>query len=1044
MTRLTADVLAERRQLTVLFCDLVGSTELSAKLDPEDYFELLRAYHERAADLVVRYGGHVAQYLGDGVLAYFGYPMAHEDAAERAVRAGLAIVAAPGEVSVPGRDARLAVRIGVHTGNVVVGQTGSEQDRAVLAMGETLNLAARLQGIADRDTVVISGDSERLVRGLFVTQDLGPQQLKGIARQVDAYRVAGATGVRGRLELLGAANLMPFVGRDDELERLLDEWSSACAGHGRVVAVTGEPGIGKSRLTRALRESFADASTTWVEAQCSPWTEDTAFYPVIELHRRLLGVRDQDAPEETLSRFERALHDAGLETDDALSLLAALHGIPMPEETSPPPMSREAQRRRTLETLCDWLLGMSHDRPSVILVEDVQWIDPSTAELVERVIQQIAERPVLLLLTHRPDYAPPWPLSAPAIRLDRLVRNEAMRIVEEVASAQGLPPERMIEIVVRAEGVPLYLEELTKAVLESSAASESDSTDAEAPPSAPVIPATLRDSLMARLDRLGPAKEVAQLAAVIGREFSYELIAAAFPGDDFALRARLAKLVESELVLEISEPPDAAYRFKHALIRDEAYESLVRSARRQYHTQIGETLESRFPHETSTRPELVAHHFLEAGDNDKGVLYLTTAARRAVLTSANVEAIHHADHALDVLDHWPASGRRSQLEMALCTLRGAALIATRGYASEEVQRTFGRARELASSAGDSPQLAPALHGLWLFHMVRGDRRPAHELADQLLAIGEGSDDTTARLFGLTVAGIQSFFEGRFQPAVDYIERANALYEPQNHSHLGVTYSLGTTGVARANAASCLWFLGYPDRARDLVEEVLESARHDRHPFTLAGVDVMAAMVFNLARDPASARPLEEEALRIATEQGFQLWIGGALCGLGHAIAELGSFDEGMARIREGLSLFRATGAQTNTAFVLGGIAALYHARGRFDEADSAVDEALGLIERNLETFYAAELWRLKGEVTLARVADERAAEDLFQRAIALARVEQARSLELRAAMSLARLAERRGNGREGFDVLAPVYEWFNEGFSTPDLHDARELLERLG
>jgi predicted ATPase len=466
--------------------------------------------------------------------------------------------------------------------------------------------------------------------------------------------------------------------------------------------------------------------------------------------------------------------------------------------------------------------------------------------------------------------------------------------------------------------------------------------------------------------------------------------------------------------------------------------------RRRYHRRIGETLEAHFPHELDARPELVAHHFLEASDNDKGVQYLALAARRAVLTSANVEAIHHADRALDVLSRMPVSPGRSPLELNLCTLRGAALIALRGYASDDVQRTFAQAEELASAVGESPQLMPALHGLWLFHMVRGDRGPTRKLADRLLAIAESSQDTTARLFGLTVAGIQAFFEGRFQPAVDYIERAYALYEPQRHSELAVTYSLGTAGVARANAATCLWFLGYPDRARDLVRDVVETAHADRHPFAIAGVDVMGAMVFHLCRDPASALPLEEEALRIATEQGFALWVGGALCGVGHSIAELGSFDEGMERTREGLALFRATGGTTNTAFVLGGVAALCHAEGRLDEAQDALDQALALVEQNLETFYASELWRLKGEVTLAQTADEHSAEAHFHHALELARADQAKSLELRTATSLARLAERRNEGRKGFELLAPVYEWFDEGLDTPDLQDARAVLERLG
>lgn len=1035
----------ERRQLTALFCDLVGSTELSAKLDLEDYFEVVLAYLERAAKVVAGYGGHVAQYQGDGVLAYFGYPQAQEDAADRAVRAGLALTDSLREFNRAlerDRNVRLSMRVGIHTGTVVVGQAGGEHSREVVALGETLNVAARLQSIAAADTVVMSADSERLVRGLFVVHELGPQRLRGLPRPIAVYRVERPTGVRSRLDVLGADNLTPFIGRAGELDRLLAEWDAARRGHGRVVVISGEPGIGKSRLALALRERVAEVAHTWVEARCSPSADNTAFYPVIDFHRRLLGLRDRTPVEEALRRFEVALRHAGLMSNEALALVAALHGVPLPEARHPPPMSSEARRRKTLEMLCEWILRPSRERPVVLFFEDVHWIDPSTAELVDRVVGQVEGQPLLVLFTHRPDSPCPWAGSAQlAIRLNRLVTDDARRIVEQIASAGGLPPDWMTDIVERAEGVPLYLEELTKATLEFSAARDSN---AWAPPRVEVgIPATLRDSLMARLDRLGSAKELACLASVVGREFSYPLIAAAVADDELALRTRLARLVDSEFVFQVGEPPDAIYRFKHALIRDTAYESLVRSARRKHHARIGAMLEERFPEEAAARPELVAHHFLEAGDTEKAILYLTNAARRAVMSSANVEAIHHADRALNVLRGLAESPRRNNLEMVLYTLRGAALIAIRGYASTEVERTFARARELANAVGQSPQLVPVLHGLWLFHLVRGDRNPSHDLADQLLEIAGNSDDTTARLFGWTAAGIQAFFEGHFSSAVDYIERAFAVYKPRIHGELAVTHSLGTAGVARANIATCLWFLGYPDRARNLVGEVIEAARDAEHPFTLAGVDVMGSMVYRLCHDFATALSLEEEALRIATEQSFALWIGGALCGLGNSIAALGGLDEGIERLREGIAQFRATGGDTNVPFELGQIAAQCLAHARFAEAETAVDEALALVERNPDTFYAAELWRLKGEVTLARTGNERSAERLIQHGLELAQRERARSLELRAASSLARLAERCGEGRKGLDVLIPIYEWFTEGFDTPDLQEARALLDRL-
>jgi class 3 adenylate cyclase/predicted ATPase len=1033
----------ERRQLTTLFCDLVEATELSAGLDPEDYFEIVRAYHARVAEPVAHHGGHVAQFLGDGLLAYFGYPTAYEDAAERAVRAGLAIVESLEELNQRlERDTqvRLAVRVGIHTGAVVLGPTGGEQRREVLAMGEALNLAARLQAVADANTVVMSGDSERLVRGLFVTEDLGQQQLKGFARPIPAFRVLGTSGVRSRLDVLGE-RLTPFVGREDELRRLLAAWEEVRHARGRAVSIAGEPGIGKSRLARAFRDEVARTPHIWLDAQCSPWTENTAFYPVVELQRRLLGLRSEDPAAETLARLEEALKRAGLAVDEALPTVAALHDLALPAETPPPSTSPEAQRRKTLETLTEWLLRLARTQPVIVLLEDVQWIDPSTAELVGRLAEQLAELPVLLVFTHRRDDMPDCVEPSLEIRLDPLPQTEALRLVEQLVPSDAAARGRTREIVARAEGVPLYLEELTKAVLDPGGAD--GYFEQAGGHAASVIPATLRDSLRARLDGLGATRDLALLASVIGREFPYALVAAAAQPDERELHEQLDRLVESELVFQAGELPDATYRFKHALIRDEAYQSLVRSARREYHRRVGEALETEFPRETATRPELVAHHFLEAGEGRKAVDYLTLAARRAVVTSANVEALHHADRALAELRHCAPSPSREQLELTLCTLRGAALIATRGYASHEVQRTFARARELVTTVDEGPSLLPVLHGLWLFHMVRGDREATRELAAQLLTIAESSDDAIARLYGFTVAGIQGFFEGRFKPAIEYVERAFALYEPQLHGELAATHSLGTAGVARANAATCLWYLGYPDRARALVRQVVADARETKHAFTLVGALVMGAMVFHLCREPATAHQVEKEALGLATEQGFPLWIGGARCGLGTSMADLGKVDEGIEQVREGLATFRATGAQTNAAFVLSGLATVCLANGRLCEAEQAVDEALALVERNLETFPAAELWRLKGEVTLAHASDERSAEALFERALELAHAEEARSLELRAATSLARLAERRGERARAVEVLAPIYESFGEGLDTPDLKDAEALLAHL-
>jgi class 3 adenylate cyclase len=599
---------AERRQLTVLFCDLVGSTELSAPLDPEDMGALISAYQACCADVVRRWEGHVAKYMGDGVLAYFGYPRAHEDDAERAVRAGLDLVAAVARLPT-GADMPLAARVGIATGLVMVGELigeGAAQEQAVV--GETPNLAARLQALAAPGSAVISQATRRLIGGLFELVDLGPLRLKGFVEPLAAFRVAGEGGAEGRFEALHGQRLTPLVGREHELAMLMERWTRAKDGEGQVVLIAGEPGIGKSRLLRALREELSGEPHLALSHFCSPYHSNSALYPIIVQLERAAGFAPDDGPETKLAKLAALLGQATGQLDEALPLLAALLGIPAGERDPPLSLSPQRQKQRSLEILIEQLAGLARARPVLELYEDLHWVDPSTLELLDLLVERVRSLPVLAVLTYRPEFRPPWAGHAhvTALPLNRLGRRQGAALVERITGGKALPGEILAQIVARTDGVPLFVEELTKTVLESgllTAAGDHYEFSGPLPPLA--IPATLHDSLMARLDRLATVKEVAQAGAVIGREFSHDLLAAVSPLAAAELDAALDQLVAAELVFRRGSPPDATYSFKHALVQDAAYQSLLKSKRQQVHALIVQVLEQRFPDVMDTKPELL-------------------------------------------------------------------------------------------------------------------------------------------------------------------------------------------------------------------------------------------------------------------------------------------------------------------------------------------------------------------------------------------------------------------------------------------------------
>jgi class 3 adenylate cyclase/predicted ATPase len=1038
---------AERRQLTVLFCDLIGSTELAARLDPEDMGRVIRAYQNCCTEVVKRWDGHVAKYLGDGVLAYFGFPRAHEDAAERAVRAGLELVEAVARL--PANGGSLAARVGIATGLVMVGELigeGAATEQAVV--GETPNLAARLQALAAPGAVVVAASTRRLLGGLFELDDLGPQRLKGFAEPLAAFQVAGESGAEGRFEALHGDRLTPLVGREHELAILLERWAWAKDGDGQVVLISGEPGIGKSRLIRTLRQELSGEAHLTLSHFCSPYHTNSALYPIVAQLERAAGFAPGEDPGARLSKLEALARQATARLDEAVPLLAALLGLPAGERYPALNLSPQRQKQRTLDVLIEQLAGLARARPVLELYEDVHWVDPSTLELLDLLVERVRALPVLAVLTYRPEFSPPWSGHAhvSSLPLNRLGRRQRTAMVERVTGGKALPPEVVEQIVIRTDGVPLFLEELTKTVLESGLlADKGDRYELSGPLPPLAIPTTLHDSLMARLDHHAPVKDLAQTAAVIGREFSHELIAAVSPLSAADLGSALDQLVAAELVFRRGSPPAATYSFKHALVQDAAYQSLLRSRRRQLHARIARVLAERFPEIADTQPELLAHHSTEAGLVENAVLSWERAARQSVERSAMVEAVAQSQNGLGLLERLPDSAGRSRKELELQSILAAALLATVGNAALETGQAYARARTLCEQLGDTTTLVPVLSGLSTHHQTRSDFAAMRQIALDLLRQGQQLGDTASALVGHRSMALCLYHIGGFRSAREHLERVLSIYVPGTHHPLTSIAAFDMRAAALTYLSLSLLILGYPEQARQCNEQSLLWSRSLRHPHTLA-FSLHYAAFFHLIGDlgPAADEVLDE--LRtLAAEQRFPIWGAGADIMRGYVLAVRGEAAEGLRIAHQGLAERQATESSWHETYFLGLLARTALEAGESGEALDLLDTALAMADRTGERWFEAELYRLKGRCLITHRHDAgAAAEACFQCAIDTAREQGAKMWELRAATSLARLWADQGQRAQARDLLAPVYGWFTEGFDAAGLVDAKALLDESG
>jgi class 3 adenylate cyclase/predicted ATPase len=1022
-------VVAERRQLTVMFCDLVGSTELSSRLDPEDLREVIAAYHRAVTEVVRRLDGFVAKYMGDGVLVYFGYPAAHEDDAERAVRTGLGVVDAIGRLDV--KSVKLQARVGIATGLVVVGDLigeGSAQEQSVV--GETPNLAARLQALAEPDTVVIAAGTRQLVGNLFEYRDLGVVEIKGIAEPVPAWQVLQPSAVASRFEALRGSVLSPLVGRDEEVDLLLRRWARARAGDGQIVLISGEPGIGKSRIVAELEERLRAEPHLHLRYFCSPSHRDSALFPFIDQLGHAAAFASDDPSGARLEKLAALLARAEAPDED-VAFLADLLSLPASEQHSLPNLSPQRKRERTLQALIRQLEGLAHQQSVLMVFEDAHWVDPTSRELLDLVVGRAHDLPVLLIVTFRPEFQPPW-IGQPQVSLltlNRLERRDRIALVAQIAGGTALPDEVVAQIANRTDGVPLFVEELTKSVLESGV-------------SAVGIPTSLQDSLMARLDRLGPVRQLAQTGAAIGREFSYALLAAVCRLPEEELQAALDRLVTSELVFRRGVPPDAVYAFKHALVQDAAHSSLLRSSRQHLHAQIAEALEQQSPELMESQPELFARHYTEAGLTEKSVAYWGKAGHRSAARSAMAEATAQFQRGLEQLALLPDTPERQRQELEFCSALGAVLRFVKGQAAPETGEAYARARELWEQLGFPTEYLHIPYGQSRYHVYRGETDLALRLDEDLLQISRNRNDSRGLVLSHQSCGTGYGLRGRFGLSRSYLEIALSLYDPNSHHSLGYQTGSHPQIVAQAYLGIFLLCLGFPDQALARTDAAIAEARKLAHSPSLASALMIGAILLSITGENGALDERADELVAVATEQGVPWWITVGTIYRGWVKAKNGDVTEGISLLRSGLAAYRASGAVLLMPHHTALLARACDIAGQVDDGLTASDEALQIAGRTGERWLDAELHRHKGGLLL-RQGHAEAAEELFRKALSIAQEREAKLWELRAAASLARLWRDQGRRAEARELLAPVYDWFTEGFGTPDLKDAKALLDEF-
>ena len=1039
---------AERRWLHVVFCDIVGSTPLSERLDPEDLRTMLQQFQGICADVVARLDGYVAQFLGDAVLIYLGYPQAHEDDARRAVLAGLEIVRAVSRDPVGGQKVR--VRVGIHSGPVVVGEVGVTGHRAELAVGETPNLAARVQAEAQPDTVVISQQTERLVRGFFETTELGPRSLRGLEQPMTLFQVIKASDARNRLEAAKAGGLTPFVGRAAEMELLRQNWNETLRGRGRVVSIRGEAGVGKSRLVEAFRTRLASDRPEVIQCGCSEHLRNTAFHPfaaAIQHEIQLSGATNGTDREAWLdkyaSRFAMSSSQAARVVSDLISKEV--------EGSQPASQLAPAHRRQlVMEALSSWLLQPDGDCARVVVVEDMHWADASTLELVQSVAETLPSRRVFMVLTFRPEFQAALTLGRPlaVLQLHPFAGAEAILMASRVARGKSLPDGLTSRLAEWTKGVPLYVEEFTKGLLESGVLTEREDRFelAGALPKS-LVPATLAGPLAARIDRLATAKPVAQLASVFGVEFHLNMLGAVAGLSSQALKSAVDELVTSDLVVESAAQPGAVFLFRHALLRDAAYESLLLTDRREMHGRVVQVMQRQFPDRAASHPEIVARHASEAGLARLAIDQWQLASKRALARAANWEALAHIDQGMLQLDQLAEGPTKYEGQLAFELARGPALMAVKGYAAPEVKATYRRAHELCTKIGDVTGLYSVLWGLWANQFVAGELAPAKDFGEQVYRLAEESRAPALLVPACHALGYTLCYRAEFEQALKLARQGISLFDLEIERKNVLLYQFSSAVAVRHIASVSLWMLGFPEQSRVEAEQAIELAKSLAHPPTLAYA--MSALTWGAPFLLGDLKGMDRAALKVIELSGreeFAFWPPFVQTFRGWAMAAGGDVNDGLAHMRASFDAYRKTGGGILRPTLNALIAEANWKAGHFSEALEVTARAIAEIASTQEHNYEPELYRVRGLVLASRASGPQYSEELaeasLRAAASLAREQHARSLELRAAVSLATFLRERGRFEEGRSLVREVYDSFQEGFDTPDLRAASDLLAK--
>ena len=1032
---------AEFRQITVMFCDLVGSTQLSEKLDPEDLQRIIDSYRRECSTAIRRYGGEVARYLGDGVLAFFGWPYAHEDDAPRAVHAALEIVSVVTKIS---ESVTLACRVGVCSGPVVVGEIrNSTASWSMDAVGETPNIAARLQTLAEPDTVLISESTRRLVSATFDLQGLGPQALKGITEPVRAYRVLAAKSAGSRFEAAHAGTLTPLVGRSSELRLLLDRWEKVKEGDGQVILLSGIPGVGKSRLLHELKSHVEEEPHILLHHQCSPYHNQSAFHPVIEQIEQAAHLIAREADADKITKLQAYLPRSTNSSIEPLLLIANLLSISTENQQHLSELTPQQIKNRTISTLVEMLLAFSVQRPTLCIFEDAHWLDASTLELLELMISRIAHARVLLIVSSRPEFRPTWLAHANVSThsLTRLSQAEVKTMIRDLLRGGNMPQKLVDQIIEKADGVPLFIEELTSSTLSAPLRETLGHTEQ---PASLRVPETLSDALMERLDRAAPSRRVAQIAAVIGREFSDDLLSAAARIDEEDMQSALSLLEQADIIYRVGISPFVRFAFKHVLLRDAIYDSLLKSKRQQIHADIAAILVHDFPKLVENQPEVLALHYQEASNHQMAIRYWFESGQRALAHSANVEAIANFRKALQLLNALPETPERIKQEIDIQLALGIPLIAVRGYTAAETREAFSRARTLCLRLGDIPEYFQALFGLWGNHWMCGKNDEALRMADEFLSRSRALSDPVLLMVANRVMGSTLLTLGDFQSSASHFEETIRLSTGREERPLYNLYMVGPRAASLLLLSWDLWILGYPDQALSRVSEALALGKDLGHPYTVAFAHYMTSVVHLLRGDAAHALESAERSFEMSQEQRFSLYAILSRISRGRAIGELGRLGEARVELTQGIDEARRNGVGFMLPMMDSWLADVHTKTGENEYALSFVERALTNIGDVTGRSWEAELHRQRAQILLALDPSKlREAESHLQKSIEVARGQSAKSLELRAATNLAELWRAQGRPDEARALLEPICHWFNEGAETADLKRARDAQSAL-